>query len=228
MPSKVSLGHKSVKHDIIDRTNSRMILMVGIATFIFVASGFAAKSLISQSLYQNRVISEKEKALSQINTNKKSLEELKKSFDSFQSQTENILGGSSTGEGPLDGKNASLILDALPSEYDYPGLSSSFEKILKEGGYTIGSIGGTEDPTLAANSEPARSITPTEIPYAFTVRTDVEGMKKLLGTLERSIRPMYVDSMQIQVGDNILQARVGLHTFFTQTKTFDLGSKEIK
>jgi hypothetical protein len=228
MPSKVSRGHKSVKHDIIDKTNSRMILTVGIATFIFVFSVFAAKALISQSLYQNRIITEKESTLSQINSNKKALEELKKSFDSFQSQAENILGGSSTGNGPLDGKNAELILDALPSKYDYPGLSSSFEKILKEGGYTIGSIGGTEDPTLASINEPVRKTTTTEIPYAFTVNTDVEGMKKLLSTLERSIRPMYVDSMQIQVGDNLLQARVGLHTFFTQTKTYDLGSKEIK
>lgn len=73
MPSKVNKGHKSVKHEIIDKTNSHMIFTVGIATFIFVFSVFASKSLISQSLYQNRVISEKEKALSQINSNKKHL-----------------------------------------------------------------------------------------------------------------------------------------------------------
>jgi hypothetical protein len=228
MPGKIAKGHKSVKHDIIDKSNSRMILTVGIATFIFVFSIFAGKALISQSLYQNRVITEKEKALAQLNTNKKTLEELKSSFNSFQAETTNILGGKSTGSGPLDGSNAKIILDSLPGKYDYPGLSSSFEKILKEGSYDIGSIGGTEDASLASSNLPSGKAMPIEIPYSFSVSSDVEGITNLLRTLERSIRPMYVDTLQVQVGGNILQTRVSLHTFFTQPKAFDIGTKEVK
>lgn len=228
MPGKISQGHKSVKHDIIDKSNSRMILTVGIATFIFIFSVFSAKALISQSLYHNRIITEKEKALDQLNVNKKSVEELKKSFDSFQTESVNILGGNPTGTGPLDGTNAKLILDSLPGSYDYPALSSSFEKILKEGGYDIGSIGGIEDVALASTNYPSGIAPPLEIPYAFSVSSDVEGITNLLRTLESSIRPMYIDSMQIQVGENILETRVGLHTFFTQPKTFDIGTKEVK
>ena len=227
MPDKVSHSHKSVKHEIIDRTNQTMVIAVGIATFIFIFSLFAVKSLISQSLYQNRVISAKEKTLAQIKTDKKTVEELKSSYETFNKSGMNILGGSTDGSGPLDGENAKLILDALPNKYDYPALSSSFEKILKDVGYTIGSIGGKEDSSLASMAPTSGNITPIEIPYSFTVTTDVSGIKRLLSTLERSIRPMYVDTMQIQVGDTI-QARVSLHTYFTQEKTFQLGSKEIK
>lgn len=228
MPGKIAKGHKSVKHDIIDKSNSRMILTVGIATFIVVFSFFAGKALISQSLYHNRIITEKEKALAQLSANKKAVEELKKSFDSFQTESMNILGGNPAGTGPLDGTNAKLILDALPGSYDYPALSSSFEKILKEGGYDIGSIGGTEDVGLASTNFPSGVAQPVEIPYSFSVSSDVDGMKNLLRTLESSIRPMYVDSLQIQVGENVLQTRVNLHTFFTQPKTFDLGTREVK
>ncbi len=228
MPGKINHGHKSVKHEIIDKVDGRMLIIVGFAIFIFVFSIFAAKSLISQSFYQSRVISEKEKALSQINDNKKAVEELEKSFNAFQSEQLNILGGDPDGTGPIDGRNAKIVLDALPNKYDYPALSSSFEKILKEGGYEIGSIGGTEDVSLSANNLPTGTTTTYEIPYSFSVSSDVEGMKKLLETIEKSIRPMYVDNFQFQVGESILQARIGLHTYFTQPKTFELGSMEVK
>jgi len=228
MPGKIAKGHKSVKHEIIDKSNSRMILTVGIATFIFMFSIFAGKALISQSLYHNRIISDKGKALEQLNTNKKLIEQLKSSFDSLQSEPVNLLGGNSTGTGPLDGSNAKIILDSLPGKYDYPALSSSFEKILKEGGYDIGSIGGAEDVSLASSTLPSGVAAPIKIPYAFSVSSDVEGIKNLLNTLENSIRPMYVDGLQIEVGDSVLETRVSLHTFFTQPKTFKLGTKEVE
>lgn len=227
MPIKIAKGHKSVKHEIIDKSNSRVILAVSIAVFILVFSIFSTKTLISQSLYHNRIISEKEKALTQLNANKKSIEELKKSFDSFNEESPNLMGGIPSGTGPLDGSNSKLILDSLPGNYDYPALSSSFEKILKEGGYEIESIGGVEDVELASSDSPSGVAQPIEIPYDFSVSSDLNGTKKLLQTLESSIRPMYVDSLQVQVGENILQTRVSLHTFFTQPKIFDTGTKEI-
>ncbi|MBP6962137.1 hypothetical protein KBB49_01225 [Candidatus Saccharibacteria bacterium] len=228
MPSILSKGHKSVKHDIIDKTNSRTIATVAVATFILVFSLFAGRALISQSLYHTRVISEKEKSLKQLTDNEKAVKELEKSYTAFQSQATNIISGNSGGTGALDGTNAKIILDALPDKYDYPGLSSSFEKILRDGSYDIGSIGGTEDPTAATASSSNGEIVPTIIPYAFTVSSDVEGIRRLLETLEHSIRPMYVDNLQIQSGESILQTRVSLHTFFAQSKTFELGSKEVK
>ena len=228
MPNILSKGHKSVKHDIIDKTNSKTIVTVAVATFILVFSLFAGRALISQSLYHTRVISEKEKSLKQLTENEKAIKELEKSFSSFTSQATNIIGGNAGGVGPLDGTNDKIILDALPEKYDYPGLSSSFEKILRDGSYDIGSIGGTEDPTAAAAGNTAGVIVPTVIPYAFTVSSDVDGIRRLLETLERSIRPMYVDNLQLQAGENILQTRVSLHTFFAHSKTFELGSKEVK
>lgn len=228
MPSKVSSGHKSVKHEIIDKAGSRMLLAVAGATFVLVFSIFASKSLISQSLYHGRVIGEKEKTLEQLKDNQKSLEQLSQSYAKFEAEQVNILGGDPNGQGALDGKNAKITLDALPNSYDYPGLSSSFEKILRDGAYDIGSIGGTEDPSLAVKSSTSGKAEPVEIPYAFTVKSDTAGTQRLLQTLERSIRPMYVDTLLVQTGETVLQTRVSLHTYFSQAKTFELGSKEVK
>ena len=228
MPSKVASGHKSIKHEIIDKNNNTVLLAVAGATFIFIFCAFAARALISQSLYHGRVIGEKEKTLEQVRSNLAAVEELKQSFDAFQLEPINIIGGNPSGEGPLDGNNAKLVIDALPSKYDFPALSSSFEKILKAGGYDIGSIGGAEDISLSANVDAAGVVQPVKIPYSFTVSADQTGTKTLLETLERSIRPMFVEKLVIQSGETILETRVTLHTYFAQSKTFQLGSKEVK
>jgi len=226
MASKTSKTHKSVKHAIIDKANSRTVIAVAVATFIVIFSAFATKALFSQSLYHGRLIGEKETALNQLKENRELLKTLNQSYTSFVNEPENILGGNPTGDGALDGNNATLVLDSLPSKYDYPALSSSFEKILKDGGYTINSIGGLEDSSFSNTA--TKDALPVEIPYSFTVTATADRTEDLLQSLERSIRPMYIDTLQVQVGDNSLQTRISLHTFFTQEKTFELGSKEVK
>lgn len=226
MASKSSKTHKSVKHAIIDKANSRTVIAVALATFIVIFCAFATKTLFSQSLYHNRLIGEKEKALVQLKENRELLKNLNQSYTAFVNEPENILGGNPTGDGALDGNNASLVLDALPSKYDYPALSSSFEKILKDGGYTINSIGGLEDASYASIA--TKDALPIEIPYSFSVTATADRTEDLLKTLERSIRPMYIDNLRVQVGDTSLQTRITLHTFFTQEKTFELGSKVVQ
>lgn len=227
MPTKTSSSHRSIKHDIIDRDNTRIVAIVAIAVFLVVFCGFAMKTLFSQSLYHNRVISEKEKTRDQLKQNKEALADLKDSYDAFVAESENLLGGSPDGNGPLDGNNGKLVLDALPGTYDFPALSSSFEKILVDGGYDVGSIGGTED--VSAITEATAEVKPIEIPYMFTFTATLSNTKDLIRTLERSIRPMHVDGLGITVGENgDLTTSVTLHTYYTQQKTFELGSKEVE
>lgn len=227
MPSKTAPIRRSIKHDIIDRDSTRIVAVVAAAVFVVVFCSFAIKTLVSQSLYQNRVVSEKEKTLKQLKKNKESLKTLEQSYTAFVNESENILGGNPTGQGPIDGNNAKIVLDALPGKYDYPALSSSFEKILREGGYTIVQLGGTEQ----ENSEPSATAkaTPIEVPYTFGFSSDANKAKALLQTLERSIRPMNVDTLRIQVANGgQVTATVGLHTYYTQQKTFELGSEVVK
>lgn len=228
MPSKITSGHKSVKYELVDKTNSRMLTAVGLATFVVFFSIFAVRALLVQSSYNRQVIEKKELALRQLVENKKIVDQLEASYISFNNQPTNVLGGSPTGEGPKDGSNSKLILDALPGEYDYPALSSSFEKILREGGYDVDSIGGSEDAALVASNTPTGQAQPIQVAYAFSVSADLSGTKRLLETLESSIRPMHVDKLDIQVSSGLLQTGIALHTYFTQPKTFQLTSEVVK
>lgn len=118
MPTKTSPTRRSIKHDIIDRDSTRIVATVAAAVFVVVFCGFAIKTLFGQSLYQNRVVSEKEKTLKQLKKNKEALKTLEQSYSAFTNESENIMGGNPTGTGPIDGNNAKIVLDALPGKYD--------------------------------------------------------------------------------------------------------------
>ncbi len=225
--TKVSRAQRSIKHDIISKDSTRIVAAVAVSVFIIVFCGFAIKTLFSQSLYHNRVISEKETTKKRLEDNEKALVTLKQSYDAFVNSSENILEGSPSGTGPVDGNNAKIVLDALPGAYDYPALSTSFEKILVDGGYKVDTLGGTEDSSIKA--APTGKAIPVAVPYGFTITAPFAQTFTLLQTLERSIRPMHVDRLGIQVEANgDMRMQVTLHTYFTQQKAYELGSKEVK
>ncbi len=226
-------NHKSIKHAIIDKVNTTIIISVSIAAFVVVFSLFAIKSLVSQSLYQQRVISAKEETLKLVKSNKTIALELQTSFTDFDSEITNVLGGSSSGDGPMDGDNGKIVLDSLPSEYDLPALSSSIEKILTDGGYQIQSIGGTEEGNKDSNSDSTSKTssvlsTPIEIPYPFGIQASTEQTINLLKTLESSIRPFYVTKLTIDSGKDALDTTIGLKTFYQPASNLQVSTKVVK
>lgn len=232
MPDIKKAGH-STKHLLVNKANTTMLVAVAATIFVVVFCAFAVRALISQSLYHNKVISEKKTALSVLQNNKKAADELKVTYESFATESINVLSGDPEGDGPLDGDNAKVVLDALPSEYDYPALSSSVEKILIDGGYQIQSIGGSEDinqqtPVGEEVVVTGRTAEAVEIPYPFSIETSPDSALKLLETIESSIRPFYVDSLRLTgQGDN-LSISVGLKTFYLPASGLEVTTKVVR
>ena len=223
----------SIKHGIVDKANTTMLASIAGAIFIVVFCAFAVQALVSQSLYQQRVIDEKRDALEVLRSNKTAADELRTSYESFATEEINVLGGEKEGNGPKDGDNAKIVLDALPSEYDYPALSSSLEKILLDGGYQIQSIGGSEDRSQTPVDDGSDSVVsaapePIEIPYPFSIETSPEGTLQLLTILESSIRPFYVDSLRLTGQGNNLSVSIDLKTFYQPATGLQISTKEVR
>lgn len=230
MPVKSS-GHKSTLHELINKDSTRTLIAVSIAVFIVVFCLFATRSLFGQSLYQNRVISEKKATLKVVEQNKKSASDLEASYLSFATETINVLGGSPTGTGPKDGDNAKIVLDALPDQLDFPALSSSIEKILVDGGYVIQSIGGSSSATSAAaedGSTPSVESGPVEIPYPFRVATTPQSALSLLQTLEASIRPFKLIGLKIEGGSNNLNLSIDMVSYYQNSTGLQVGEKVVE
>lgn len=248
--SKLS-HNKSIKHVIIDKANTTMLIAVSVSVFIFVFSLFAVRALVNQSSYHNRVIAAQRDALKTLRQNKIAADELRESYIDFAGPdaTVNVLGGNPKAEGPRDGDNAIIVLDSLPAEYDFPALSSSIEKILVDGGYQISTIGGSEDASQNVNNTGASAgvgqqsatqsassssslassgSTLVDIPFPFSVSGSEESITNLLLTLERSIRPFYVTALSIEGSGDSLEASIGLKTFYQPKTSFQVTTKGIE
>ena len=215
------------KRLLIDKDNASMLFVIGIASFLVIFSLVASSALLSQSGYQSRVMKQKIIAYKQLLTDTKNIDSLVSSYKNFAEEKQNVLGGSSTGIGPKDGDNPKIVLDALPSKYDFPAVISSLEKILKEGGYTIDSLGGTDDELAQQNTASDNPI-PVEMPFPIAVTTTYEGALSLLTTLEKSIRPMYVSQVSFTAAQGKLKVSLLAKTYYQPEKTLKITSKVVK
>ncbi len=226
------VGGRSIKHDIISKTNTNMLITVSVAVFVVIFCLVASKALLSQSFYQNKVISEKKSTLKILTANKVAASTLEGSYQTFASAPVNVLGGSPAGVGPKDGDNAKLVLDSLPSVLDFPGLSSSLEKILLDGGYIIQSIGGQETPTgidlTTATTTPTVAPSPTEVEYPLGVSTSPEASLALLQILEKSIRPFNITALKIEGAGNNIDLDIRMKTYYQSPTGLQVSSKVVK
>lgn len=135
----------STKRSLISKANSTIVATTSVAAFVVVFSLVASKTLVSQANYQNRIIGAKKTAVTQLKSNLNARDSLVSSYKAFVGTPQNVLGGNPTGSGEQDGDNAKLVLDALPSQYDFPALATTLEKILSGQSLQILSITGTDE-----------------------------------------------------------------------------------
>jgi len=227
----IAKPHLSSKHLKIKSANTVIIISVSVTVFIVMFSLVSARALFSQAAYNQNIIGEKKDALEIAKTNSETAKDLEASYLSFATETVNVLGGNPEGTGPLDGSNPKIVLDSLPSEYDYPALSSSIEKILLDNSYQIDRIGGSEDSGLSGGGRASISgigSSAVEIPYPLSIVSTAEGTKNLLGILERSIRPFYVESLEISGSDSSMTAKMSTKTFYQPAKEFTVTTKVVE
>jgi hypothetical protein len=114
----------------IDQANKAVFTAVAVAVFVLIFSIVSIRSLLDLRSHQSQVIQAKRTAVKQLEANVEAVEELKIAYAEFVSRPENVIGGVATGNGDRDGDNAKIVLDSLPSIYDFPALTSSIEKLV--------------------------------------------------------------------------------------------------
>ncbi len=187
----MSNGVPSFKQLQIDKANVRIVAAISITVFIVVFSAVAVKSMISRQMYQSRVIEARETARDQLLENISSAGKLTDSYKRFVANSPNVIGGDPVGTGERDGDNAKVVLDALPSVYDFPALTSSVEKLAASQQLTINGITGTDD-EIKQKGQTATTPQPVEMPFTVTVNGSYQNINNLILQFEKSIRPFKV------------------------------------
>jgi hypothetical protein len=219
----------STKQLAISKSNAQMVAAVAIASFITVFCLVASKTVFSQNRYQAKIISAKQKAHKQLETNIKNFDSLSTSYKIFDTKNPNMIGGSINGTGDNDGTNSKLVLDALPPSYNFPALAASLEKILSDQGLRVASITGTDDQVAQQANSSSPSPQPVEMPFTFTVNNaSYTQVSQLTAALEHSIRPMQIDTLDLTGSVNDMTATYTAHTYYQPAKSLQVTKKVVK
>lgn len=211
-------GQLSTKHVLVDKANTTVIVAAAIAAAVVVFSLFASKALIDKISYQNKVISKRNTANEQLEKNIAAKDQLVASYTAFSESPESVLGTPES--------NSKIVLDALPSKYDFPALATSVDGIITGAGMSVESITGSDQETTAEQSNV--NPTPVVVPFEFTARGSYEAAQKLIADLQRSIRPFRIISIDFTASDGgIVSVNVVGETYYQPAKDLGIVNKKV-
>lgn len=216
------------KRALITKANSTIVVATSVAAFVVVFCGIASKTLISQASYQNRVISAKKKALATLEGDLSARDSLVSSYKTFVDTPQNVMGGNPTGTGDRDGDNAKIVLDSLPSKYDFPALATSLEKLVKTQGLTIMGITGTDEELTQAANQTSADPQPIAMPFQIQVAGSYDAVKALVNDLERSIRPFQVNKVELSGSEGSMTAMIDAQTYYQPEKSLNIKTEVVR
>jgi hypothetical protein len=222
----------SKRHLQIDKAQTTMFVAVGVAVAVTIFCLISAKALLSQAIYQHKVISQRQTALKQLKTDASNAKTLVDQYHNvFEgSDAINIIGGKRTNDAnatPPDGSNSRIVLDSLPTSFDFPALLTSLSKMMADAGVNGPQVNGTDDPGMAKSTASA-APTPVPITVAANASGNYSSVKKLVNDFERSVRPFDITSISLSGDSNVLNMSVQLTTYYQPATTFAAQTKGVK
>lgn len=218
----------SKKRILIDKANARIVAVVSIAAALVVLGVVSSKVLISQAAYQNRIITKKKQAVTTLKADIEQVKKLQVSYDDFVNLQKNIIGGNRSGLAENDGENSKIILDALPSQYNFPELTTNLEALVGTQNAKLTSVSGTDDEVAQGGNRLSATPKPVTMPFQFTVSDSYEKVQAVTGALERSIRPIQVKTVDLSGTQNTMVLSVTAQTYFQPAKTLNVGKVVVK
>jgi hypothetical protein len=215
----------------ISKANRTMFIWIAAASalvsFALVTSVFLGQKL----LFNEKVLIEKNKTVATLNANNKVVSELETNVRVLDTNEDLA----SVKANPSD-QTIQVILDALPSDANSLALGASLQNKLLANipGLTIQNL--QVDPVQGIESlgdgttvdASATTTTDNEITFTFSVTGDQTALKTALTNLERSIRTINIDKLQIQNQGTTQVMTVSGSAFYEPVKTVALYDKVVK
>ncbi len=203
--------------------SNQIVLASGLGIFFTLFFIFSTKILISKYNYQNNVIGVQKLALVNLNNDISASKTLDSSYSKFVSPTNNIIGGLTANPNSVNGgDNAKIILDALPSTYDFPEFITTLQNLLVSQGVSITSISGTDQSATLTNS-PNGVI--SQIPFQVTVSGSYSQIENLINAFQRSIRPIDILKFDLTSNQNNLSLTISAQTYYQPGVQFTISKR---
>lgn len=216
------------KRSLIGKANSTMVIATSVAAFVVVFGLIAGKAMMNQMSYQSRVIDAKKAGLNQLKKDISAVNSLQASYTDFADDSQNVLAGNAEGTGPQDGDNAKIVLDALPSKYDFPALTTSLEKLITGQGLQITSINGTDEEVTQKAKQVSTEPVPIAIPFQIQVNGAYGSVKNLVDVFLRSVRPFQIQSIELSGDESGMTASIKAQTYYQPEKSLNIKPEVVK
>lgn len=212
----------SLKKLQIDQATRNMVIAASLASFITIFSIIAGHSLLSLLSYQNKVINARQTSLNKLNTDLTAASQLSTSYINFNNQSPNLLGASINGNTGNNGNNAKIVLDALPSQYDFPALATSVQALLSNRGVSIAGITGTDDSSNNTGTQNTSAAGPIAIPFSFSVKGPYQNIQNVITATQSSIRPIQIQTLDLRGDQNDMTLSITAQTYYQPGVKFTL------
>ncbi len=221
----------SVKHLEIDKARSNATAVIAVATVVVVFCLMSTKALLSQAAYQRRVVNARHAGLHQLQANLNAANQLVTQYTQVFEGTNptNVIGGAndkSATATPPNGDNARIVLDALPSKYDFPALLTSVNYLLSKNNIHSATISGTDDSATTSN-QASNNPQPVTISLTVSGTSSYGNVQNLINDFGRSIRPFDITGVQFSGSDSALSFNMTVNTYYQPAKSLDLTTQEV-
>ena len=213
--------------------NKQMFAWVAIAAVVVVVCAVLMFNFVQRITYQAEVNGELNKTAQTLSGNIDTIDSLKKEVDKLNTDKNlnlpNLRSDDSTA--------FQVVLDALPTEDDRVSLGSSLQqRILAPSGISIEQISvtgvgsvGVDASEVDEAGEGASIVNPEAqaITFSFVIHGNYDNIQNALRDIERTIRPITIDSLNLQGTDEALQATVNATTYYVPKVDWRTGEKTI-
>ena len=194
----------------IQKANTVIFTSVIIASVIVAIALVSLNFLFKQFQYNQKVINAENKTVGILKQNTKSVDNLKATLPSLN--TSNV--------------NEQKIFNAMPPIYDYTALASAMDKLASDSGVVLqGGVGQDESASVQGSSNNPQ---PVQVALNLSAQGSYQAIKTYVQNLERSIRPITIQSMQLSGSNTSMQAQITAVTYYQPTKTLQTSQETIK
>lgn len=215
------------KRTLIVKANRNIVVATSLAAFVLIFALVAGRAMVGQIAYQQRVIDAKKEALATAQADLEALDSLEASYRQFVASNPNVLGGNATGEGELDGDNARIVLDALPSKYDFPALTTSLEELIINQNLQIIGISGTDE-EADQSDEASPDPVPIEMPFQVQATGSYGSVQDLIEVLRRSVRPFQIQTLEIAGSESSMTITIDAQTYYQPEKNLKIETEVVE
>lgn len=211
-------------------TRKEVLMWVAIASAVVVICLVVGMNIFQRIQYQMKVNTEISKTAKTMEANVKAIDGLIKNVNDLRANR--LL--TAPGLKADDSTVFQVVIDALPTENDSVSLSSSLQnKILNRSGVTIEQISVDGESSSSSNDDDEVTTSNVEFPVAQPINFRIsivgtyESIKQTLADIERTIRPIIINSLEISGTDDRLTATIQATTYYSSNVNFQVGEKEV-